>query len=92
MGLLAYFGPETFLPLTSVIAGVAGVVLMFGRNSWRFVIERVRGLFQKSNTGQPVPTSTPAGTAGPMSRRARYLNRPTGTPLAQDAATSGEDD
>jgi hypothetical protein len=29
--LLAYFGPETVLPLTSLLAGVAGVFLMFGR-------------------------------------------------------------
>jgi hypothetical protein len=31
--LLAYFGPETFLPVTSVIAAVAGVGLMLGRNT-----------------------------------------------------------
>ncbi len=26
-----YFGPETYLPLTSAVAGGVGVVLMFGR-------------------------------------------------------------
>lgn len=29
--IFAYFGPETVLPLTSVLAAVTGVALMFGR-------------------------------------------------------------
>ena len=33
--LLAYIGPETMLPLTSVLAGVMGVAMMFGRNVLR---------------------------------------------------------
>ncbi len=33
--LFAYFGPETLLPLTSVLAAVAGFVLMFGRQVFR---------------------------------------------------------
>jgi hypothetical protein len=36
--LFAYFAPETVLPLTSLAAGVAGVILVFGRNSVRLVI------------------------------------------------------
>ncbi|MBI3469593.1 MAG: hypothetical protein HY000_41870 [Planctomycetes bacterium] len=28
---LAYLGPETMLPFASVLAGIVGVVLMFGR-------------------------------------------------------------
>jgi hypothetical protein len=36
--ILAYFGPETFLPLTSIVAAVIGVAMMFGRNSVRFLL------------------------------------------------------
>lgn len=49
--LFAYFGPETFLPLTSVIAAVAGVVLMFGRNSIRFIVQGARSLLGKGAGG-----------------------------------------
>ena len=35
--LLAYFGPETVLPMTSVIATVVGLFMMFGRNTLRFL-------------------------------------------------------
>jgi hypothetical protein len=34
--LLAYIGPDTLLPMTSVVATVVGVLLMFGRNSVRY--------------------------------------------------------
>jgi hypothetical protein len=30
--LFAYFGPETMLPVTSIIVAAGGVVMMFGRN------------------------------------------------------------
>ena len=30
--LFAYIGPETMMPVASVIAAVAGVMMMFGRN------------------------------------------------------------
>ena len=40
--IFAYFGPETVLPLTSVVAAAAGVFMMFGRNSIRFVARCVR--------------------------------------------------
>lgn len=33
--LLAYVGPETMLPLTSVVAGAVGMAMMFGRNVLR---------------------------------------------------------
>jgi hypothetical protein len=32
--LLAYFGPETVLPVTSVVAAVAGFLMMAGRQTW----------------------------------------------------------
>jgi hypothetical protein len=43
--LFAYFGPETMMPVASVIAAVAGVVLMFGRNVVVFSRNLVRGIW-----------------------------------------------
>jgi hypothetical protein len=43
--LFAYFGPETMMPVASVIVAVAGVVMMFGRNVIGFgrnLIRRIR--------------------------------------------------
>ena len=40
--IFAYAGPETLLPMTSVVAAVAGVVLMLGRSSLRYLM----GVFQ----------------------------------------------
>jgi hypothetical protein len=42
--ILAYLGPETMLPMTSVVAGVAGFLMMFGRNAWRLASGAVRRL------------------------------------------------
>lgn len=36
--LFAYVGPETFLPVTSVLAAVLGVVLMLWRSGIRVVL------------------------------------------------------
>ena len=43
MSLLAYLGPETMLPMTSVLAGILGFVMMFGRKAYELTI----GLFRK---------------------------------------------
>jgi len=40
--LFAYFGPETVLPATSIIATILGVVLMMGKNSIRWSVGLVR--------------------------------------------------
>jgi hypothetical protein len=43
--LFAYFGPETMMPVASVIAAVAGVAMMFGRNILLFgrnIVRRIR--------------------------------------------------
>ena len=37
-----YIGPETILPLTSILAAVFGVILMF----WRWIVGTVRRLFR----------------------------------------------
>ena len=41
--IFAYFGPETVLPLTSTLAAVGGVGLMFGKQSFRFTAMIVMG-------------------------------------------------
>jgi hypothetical protein len=63
----AYIGPETFLPLTSVVAAVAGVALMLGRNSLRFVV----GLAAVARRLVRGPRT--AATPNPAGGRARYL-------------------
>jgi hypothetical protein len=40
--ILAYVGPETLLPMTSIVAGVVGIFLMLGRGSLRYL----RGVLQ----------------------------------------------
>lgn len=67
--LLAYFGPETVLPLTSLLAGAAGVFLMFGRA----ILKVVRRVFRVLRPGKAavVPAAQSAGkrlrTDGPNS-------------------------
>ncbi len=43
--IFAYFGPETILPVTSVIATVVGVAMMLGRNSTRLLVRGTRRLY-----------------------------------------------
>ena len=43
--ILAYFGPETMMPVASVVAAALGAMMMFNRNVLLFgrnLIERVR--------------------------------------------------
>ncbi len=42
--LFAYVGPETMLPLASILAGAVGVLLMFGRNVMMCGRKMVRGV------------------------------------------------
>jgi hypothetical protein len=35
--IFAYVGPETLLPMTSLVAGVIGIFLMLGRGSLRYM-------------------------------------------------------
>ncbi len=39
--LLGYIGPETMLPLASILAAGLGVILMF----WRYIIQLIRRMF-----------------------------------------------
>ena len=43
--LLAYFGPETVLPVTSIIATVVGVVMMLGKGSAFWLLNRCKAVF-----------------------------------------------
>ncbi len=50
--LFGYFGPESMLPMTSVVAAAAGVFLMFGRTTLG-VLRRVLKLRSGSSASQP---------------------------------------
>ena len=39
---LAYLGPETMLPMTSVVAGIVGFFMMFGRKAVEMVVKLFR--------------------------------------------------
>ena len=44
----AYFTPETLLPVGSILATVAGIAMMLGRGSMRFLIRCVRRYLRPS--------------------------------------------
>ncbi len=72
--LFAYFGPETLLPITSVIAGVVGVLMVLGKNTFRFLGLIWSGLWRMVRPNEPsVPaphiTPTPTGTGNALERR-----------------------
>jgi hypothetical protein len=62
--VFAYLGPETMLPMTSVVAGVAGVLMMFGRSSVRWIVGKFRSLASKPKAA---PRLRRIGT-GPVGR------------------------
>jgi hypothetical protein len=47
--ILAYFGPETLLPVGSIVATVLGVAMMLGRGSVRILIRGLRRLIRRSS-------------------------------------------
>lgn len=91
--LFAYFGPETFLPLTSILAGIAGFLLMCGKNSWYFALAiwrglgRMVGLGGSSSASASASASSGPGMPEPHLNRARYLERRR----ARDTATADPD-
>lgn len=56
--LFAYIGPETMMPVASIIAAVAGVFMMFGRS----VVGFGRGLVRRVWPGS---TAKPVAKPGP---------------------------
>lgn len=65
--VLAYFSPETMLPLSSLIATIVGFALLIKRSSIRFVVHCLRAAFRRrpSRAGISKPHFQPtnAGTA-----------------------------
>lgn len=51
--LFAYIGPETMMPVASVIAAVAGVFMMFGRSVVSFGRGLVRRVWPGSSRKPP---------------------------------------
>lgn len=50
--ILAYLGPETMLPLTSVIAAAVGGFMMFGRGLARIVMGTIRRRFGRRKSSR----------------------------------------
>ena len=50
--ILAYVGPETVLPMTSILATVAAVVLLFGKSLFRLIAYWVRRATFRGRHGQ----------------------------------------
>lgn len=67
--LFAYFGPETVLPMTSVIATVVGLFMMFGRNTIRF-------LFRWRRSSAPAKTAE-TGRGPHFLEKEKERNAPT---------------
>ncbi len=72
--VLAYFGPETVLPMTSIVATAIGVVMMMGRSSlsWTFEAVKRAALFCFRGGSSPTNTST---TPAPHVARTRMAKR-----------------
>jgi hypothetical protein len=51
---LAYFSPETMLPLTSLIATVAGFALLIKRSSIRFVVHCCRAALRRRRSASKI--------------------------------------
>jgi len=61
--LLGYFSPETMLPLSSVIATIAGFALLIKRSSIRFVVHCFRAAFRRGERGSGVMAPHLSGEA-----------------------------
>jgi hypothetical protein len=53
----AYFSPETVLPVTSIVATIAGILMMLGRGTLRLIVRSAGRRFRRS--GRVARTSTP---------------------------------
>ncbi len=60
--LFAYFGPETVLPATSIVATILGVMLMLGKSSIRWCVGLVKAALDACLGREPA-ASKPAPTA-----------------------------
>ena len=55
--ILAYFSPETLLPATSIVATIAGIVMMLGRGTLRLMVRSSRRRLTRA--GRIAATSKP---------------------------------
>jgi hypothetical protein len=46
--LFAYFGPDTFLPLASIVGAIGGAMMLFGRTIVRAASRTMRLLLRKA--------------------------------------------
>jgi hypothetical protein len=53
--IFAYFSPETFLPMTSVLASAVGVLLLFGRNVLQLVRRFLRFATARRRRPERIP-------------------------------------
>ena len=68
MTVLAYLGPETMLPMTSIVAGVVGFLMMFGRNTLRLCSAAFRRLTSKPEPGHRSGAPVRKIGTGPVGR------------------------
>jgi hypothetical protein len=59
--LFAYFGPETMMPVASIIAAAAGVVMMFGRSILGFFRKVGRRVWPRSRQKSAVSSGVEEG-------------------------------
>ncbi len=75
MMILGYLGPETMLPMTSIIAGIIGFVMMFGRKAFELALRPFRGtpkvITPKTRARGHRPTTS--RTVAPMTPRTRTV-------------------
>lgn len=50
--IFAYIGPETTIPLLSVIASVIGALLMCGRTTFKYLIRKAKRLIGFGHTAE----------------------------------------
>lgn len=60
--LFSYIGPETMMPVASVLVAIGGVFMMFGRS----VVGFGRGLVRRVWPGSAPKTVTRSGPEGPV--------------------------
>jgi hypothetical protein len=69
--VLAYFSPETMLPLSSLIATIVGFALLIKRSSIRFVVHCCRAAFRGRPTGSNINKPHFATQSGETKQEAR---------------------
>ena len=68
--IIAYIGPDTMLPVASVVAAVVGGFMMLGRNALRFVLGSIRALIPGREPRSRPHVRPSAGATEPGARTA----------------------